>query len=86
MNLNLNSMFAKSMNLNLKPGFAKSMNLNVLIQQSMNLIFSNQNFHFESSNLLTGQKDSESDQNTLVSLLRTCDAQMHICDWETATC
>ena len=47
--MNLNLIFAKSMNLNLI--FAKSMNLNVLIKQSMILIFSNQKFHCESSNL-----------------------------------
>ena len=29
----------------------------------MNLIFSNQNLHCETSDLLTGQHDSESDQN-----------------------
>ena len=39
------------------------MNRNVLIRHLMNLIFSNQNLHCESSDLLTGQQDSESDQN-----------------------
>ena len=62
--MNLN--FAKSMNMNLV--FAKAinlnLNLNVLIKHTMNLIFSNQNLHCESSDLLTGRKDSESDQNT----------------------
>ena len=48
------------MNLNIV--FAKSMNLNVLIKHSMNLIFSNQNLHCESSDLHTGQKDSGSNQ------------------------
>ena len=49
--MNLNSTFTKSMNLLLI--FAKSMNLNlkVLIKHSMNLIFSYQNLHCESSDL-----------------------------------
>ena len=50
--------------MNLKSILANSMNLNVLTKHWMNLIFSNQNLHCESSNLETGQKDSESDQNT----------------------
>ena len=37
--------------MNLDATFAKSMNLNVLIKQSMNLIFSNQNLHCENSDL-----------------------------------
>ena len=51
LNLIFSSTFAKSMNLNLNSVFAKSMNLNVLIKHSMNLIFSNQNLHSESSDL-----------------------------------
>ena len=40
------------------------LNLNVLVNHSMNMIFSNQNLHCQNSDLYTGQKDSESDQNT----------------------
>ena len=49
--MNLNSIFTKSMNLISISAKSMNLNLKVLIKHLMNLIFSNQNLHCESSDL-----------------------------------
>ena len=58
----LNLVFIKSTNLN----------LNVSIKHSTNLIFSKQNLHCKRSNVYAGQKNSESDHNTINCLKLAC--------------